>query len=73
MLEFLFNIVPGLKASNFIKKRLQHRCFPVNNEKILRTPILKNIYERLATFYVGIVQEFACIFNGSLFIRKPPN
>ena len=28
----------------FIKKRLQHRCFPVKFSKILRTPILKNIY-----------------------------
>ena len=30
---------------NFIKKRLQHRCFTV--AKFLRTPILKNIYVRL--------------------------
>ena len=28
-------------------KRLQHRCFPVNIVKFLRTPILKNICERL--------------------------
>ena len=35
-----------LKASNFIKKRLQHKCFPVNAAKFLRTPILKNICER---------------------------
>ena len=26
-----------LKACNFIKKRLQHRCFPVNIAKLLRT------------------------------------
>ena len=32
---------------NFIKKRLQHRCFPVNIAKFLRTFILKNICERL--------------------------
>ena len=32
---------------NFIKKRLQHRYFPVNITKFLRTPILKNIWERL--------------------------
>ena len=25
-----------------IKKKLRHRCFPVNYEKFLRTPILKN-------------------------------
>ena len=29
MLESLFNKVARLKASNFIKKRLQHRCFPL--------------------------------------------
>ena len=33
-----------LQACNFIKKRLQHRCFPVNIAKFLRRPILKNIY-----------------------------
>ena len=35
-----------LQASTLIK-RLQHRCFPVKFEKFLRTPILKNICERL--------------------------
>ena len=35
------------KSCNFIKKRLQHRCFLVNIAKFLRTPILKNICERL--------------------------
>ena len=29
-----------LKACNFIKKRLQHRCFPVKFTKFLRTPLL---------------------------------
>ena len=36
-----------MKACNFIKKRLQRRCFPVKFAKFLRTPILKNICERL--------------------------
>ena len=36
-----------LKTCNFIKRRLQHRCFPVKFAKILRTPILENICERL--------------------------
>ena len=31
------------QACNFIKKRLKHRCFPVNMAKFSRTPILKNI------------------------------
>ena len=29
------------QASNFIKKRLQHRCFPVINAKLLKTFIWK--------------------------------
>ena len=29
----------GPEACNFIKKRLWHRCFPVNFVKYLRTPI----------------------------------
>ena len=37
----------SLKVCNFIKKRLQHRRFPVNIAKFLRAPILKNICERL--------------------------
>ena len=37
----------GLKVCHFIKKRLQHRCFPVNVAKYLGRPISKNIKERL--------------------------
>ena len=33
----------GLQTCNSIKKRLQHRCFPVKFAKFLRTPILKSI------------------------------
>ena len=44
VLESLFN---AAQACNFIKKRLQHRYFPVKFAKFLRTPILKNICERL--------------------------
>ena len=32
-----------LQACNFIKKRLRHRCFPMNIAKFLRTLILQNI------------------------------
>ena len=32
---------------NFIKNRLQNRCFSVNIAKFLRTPTLKNICQRL--------------------------
>ena len=41
MLESLFNKVAGLKVWNFVLKRLQHRCFPVNMAKFLRAPVMK--------------------------------
>ena len=47
MLESLFNKVAGLKVCNFIKKRLQPRCFPANIAKFLRAAILKNISKQL--------------------------
>ena len=37
MLESLLNKVAGLKACNFIKKRLQHRFFPLIVTKFIRT------------------------------------
>ena len=46
VLESLFNKVAGLQG-NYIKKISQHRYFPVNNAKFLRTSILKNICVRL--------------------------
>ena len=45
--SLFFNQNVGLQAYNFIKKRLQHRCFPDNAVKFLRITILKNICERL--------------------------
>ena len=41
-----------LQTCNFIKKRLQHRYFPVNIAKFLRTSTLKNICERLLLILV---------------------
>ena len=35
------------QACKFIEKRLQHLYFPLHVRKFLRTPILKNISERL--------------------------
>ena len=59
MLESLFKNVAGLKACNFIKKRPQSRCFPVNIAKFLLLLISKIIYERLLFDF----------FNGSLLHR----
>ena len=43
----LFKNVTGLKACNYIKRRPQHRCFPVNITTFLRLSISKNIWELL--------------------------
>ena len=45
--ESAFNKVSELRDCNLIKKRLQHKCFPVIIAKSLRAPTLKSIYEGL--------------------------
>ena len=45
VLDSLLNEAAGFQA--FIIERLQHRCFPVNIVKFLRSDFLKNICERL--------------------------
>ena len=45
--SLFFNENAGLRSCSFIKKRLQHRCFPLNIATFLKTPVLKNICERL--------------------------
>ena len=39
-----------LQACNFVKKRLQHKCFPVKFTKFLITFVLKKICERLLLY-----------------------
>ena len=39
VLESLFSKLVDPQTCKFIKKRLQHRCFPVNITKFLRPPI----------------------------------
>ena len=39
--------ISSLQHWRFIKKRFQHRCFPVNIAKFLKTRIMKNICEEL--------------------------
>ena len=46
-----FYKVAGLRACNFIKRTLQHRCLRVKFAKFLGIPIFKNIRERLLLFF----------------------
>ena len=45
--SLFFNKVAGLRPATLLKKRLWHRCFPVNFPKFLRTPFLQNTSGRL--------------------------
>ena len=47
VLESPFNRLAGFNIYNFLKKRLQHRCFPVNIATFLKTLILMKICEQL--------------------------
>ena len=38
--SLFFNKVAGLRYATLLKKRLWHRCFPVNFAKFLKTPFL---------------------------------
>ena len=78
-----FNKIEGLKTWNFIKKRLQDRCFPLKFARFLRTLILKKICERLLlsslprlAWYVGTYESTISIIRThvwslmwSLFLR----
>ena len=48
--RLFFNKVAGLRSATLLKKRLRHRCFPVNLVKFLRTNFLQNTSGRLLLF-----------------------
>ena len=57
MLKSIFNKVATLKDCYIIKKRLQHRCFPVNIAKFLRKSILKNSFKRVLLYILSLNQR----------------
>ena len=46
-----FKKIAGLRPATLLKKRLWHRCFPVNFAKFLRTPFLTEHFRWLLLFY----------------------
>ena len=54
--SLLFNKVAGLRPATLLKKRICHRCFPVNFTKFLRTPFLQTTSERLL---LEVANEFS--------------
>ena len=53
LLKYPFNKFGDLQAGNFITKRLQHRCFPLNTAKFLKTSCLKDICEQLSLNFIA--------------------
>ena len=53
----LFNKVAGLRPTTLLKKRLWHRCFPVNFAKFLRKPFSQNAPGRLLLLSTFVVMH----------------
>ena len=58
-MESLFNKYAGVEVCDSIKKGLQLSCFSLNFGKFLRTPILKNICERVLS---RVLKTTSCLF-----------
>ena len=63
-----FSNVAGVKACTFVKKKLQHKCFPVKFAKFLRMPPVA-AYEFCAGGYVRIVGVSKYIFINNQCIK----
>ena len=68
--SIFFNKVAGLRPATLLKKRLWHRCFPVNFVEFLRTPFLQNTPKRLFLNHVG---SLTTISHCAPFFSNIPN
>ena len=67
--SLFLNKVAGLRLATLLKKKLCHRCFPVNFPKFLRTPFLQNTSERvfLRMITLNAISSLLEIFLSSYF------
>ena len=63
-----FNRVTGLQVGNFLKKRLQNKCFPVKFVKFLRTSFLQNTSGDCLSYGVFPINTFLFIFRATVCI-----
>ena len=66
--SLFFNKVAGLRAATLLKKRLWHRCFPMNFAKFLRTPFLQNTSWRLLLMQSNFLSLYSLIKQFSIFL-----
>ena len=70
VLESLFNTVAGHQAFNFIRKRLQHRYFPVNIAKLYKSSFfIEQPRWRLLFEGEGAIQEY-CICDPKDYVNR---
>ena len=66
-----FNKVAGLRPATLLKKRLWHRCFPVNFAKFLRTPFLTEHLWWLLLYKCGYIKQLQehVLFYSTITVR----
>ena len=57
LIKVLRYALENTSVGDFIEKRPQHICFPVNIVKLLRTPILKHSYELLLLIFEFMAKQ----------------
>ena len=58
-----------MRSATFLKKRVGHRCFPVNFGKFLRTSFLLNISGRLLLYIILIYSFAGYMLNAKYFLH----
>ena len=69
----VFNKVAGLRPATLLKKKLYHKCFPVNFLKFLRTPFSQKSSGQLLTLFYRTSPDAASDsfrFPGCKFLKK---
>ena len=73
--SLFFNKVLGLRSATLLKRRLWHRCFPVNFVKFLRTLFLQNTSRRLLLticYAISFIRIGAVPLNKIKYLKTRP-
>ena len=70
VLQSLFNKVGGLKACNFILKRLQHSCFPREYSKIFKTTCFREHHQETTSTIEQFSKNFAMLTGKHLSLLR---
>ena len=66
--SLFFDKVAGRPACNFIKKRLWHRCFPMNFVEFLRTPFFTEHLWATTSNYIFSIMPFLLVKSHLCFV-----